>query len=309
MVELSRRMIEKLKIPESIRVPYFGGLFFRHFSKLENKKVSECEIPAQPLNRQRRDITVTASMTSFPARIECVHLAIKSLMLQSYKPDRIVLWLANEQFPDRALPQSLTELEKYGLEIRWCDDLYGHKKYYYCITEQKENEVVITFDDDIIYPVDCIKRLIAKHREFPGCLVCERAQAFKKGKDGCVENPGRWDVISDVGVKTPSYSLNPSPGGGCLIPYGAFYKDAYDKKIICDLAYKNDDLWYMFMAAQNGTRTIKTRKYHKIFSLIAGSQTVQMATENVIGNKNIAIMRGLIDSYPAAWERICKDAD
>ena len=305
---MNRRLIEKLKFPESIRIPYFGGLSYRFFSKLDNRAVTETEIPAQPLNTQPREKLVTASLTSFPARIEYVHLAIKTLMLQSYKPDRIILWLANEQFPEHKLPQSLLDLEKYGLEIRWCDDLYGHKKYHYCIKMQKENEVVITFDDDILYPVDCIKRLMEKHREYPNCLICERAQARKDASAKDILNPGRWAVISDVGCKMPSYGLNPSPGGGCLIPYGAFYKDAYDEDKIRERAYKADDLWYMFMAAENGTRIVKTRKYHKIFTLIEGSQTVQMATENVIGNKNIDYLNRLAELYPSAYSRITEDS-
>lgn len=304
---MNRRLTEWLKIPESIRVPYFGGVLYRYLTKLDNKIIAESKIPEQPLNQEKRDILVTASLTSFPARIEYVHLAIKSLMQQSYKPDRIILWLANAQFPDRRLPTNLTDLEKYGLEIKWCEDLYGHKKYYYCIREQKENEVVITFDDDIIYPIDCIKRLVAKHRQFPHCLVCERAQALVHKEDGSLENPGRWKVISNIGIRKPSYSLNPSPGGGCLIPYKAFYKDAYEKEFACNLAYKNDDLWYMFMAAQNSTQTIKTRKYHKTFSVIAGSQAVQMATENVVGNKNVEVMQTLASHYPEAYNRILSD--
>lgn len=304
---MNRRFTERLKLPESVRIPFFGGKWYQFLQKLDNKAIQKEPLSGYMLNTAPRDEIVIASLTSFPARIEYVHLAIKSLMLQSYKPDRIILWLAEEQFPDRILPKNLTDLEQYGLEIKWCEDLYGHKKYYYCIQEQKENEVVITFDDDILYPIDCIKRLIAKHREFPDCLVCERAQAILYREDGSLENPGYWTVISDVGIHKPSYSLNPSPGGGCLIPYRAFYKDAYDPKVFCELAYKNDDLWYMFMAAQNGTRTIKTRKYHKIFSLIAGSQTVQMATENVVGNKNIEIMKILASHYPEAFNRILTD--
>ncbi len=304
---MNRRLTEMLRIPESIRVPYLGGVLYRYFTKLDNKIIAESEIPAQPLNQEARDIIITASLTSFPARINYVHLAVKSLMLQSCKPDRIILWLADEQFPDHTLPKNLTDLEKYGLEIKWCDDLYGHKKYFYCLQQQKENEVIITFDDDIIYPIDAIKRLVAKHREFPDCLVCERAQAIVRKADGALENPGRWRVISDVGIQKPSFSLNPSPGGGCLIPYKAFYKDAYDKETICALAYKHDDLWYMFMAAQNGTKIIKTRKYHRSFSVIVGSQAVQMATENIVGNKNMEAMQALAAHYPEAYRRIILD--
>lgn len=91
---------------------------------------------------------------------------------------------------------------------------------------QQPDEVIITFDDDIIYPVDAIKRLMDKHIQYPDCIVCERAQAIDYEKDGTLKNPGRWKTISKIGCKQPSYSLNPSPGGGCLIPYNGFYKDA-----------------------------------------------------------------------------------
>ncbi|MBQ9930333.1 MAG: hypothetical protein IJO72_06105 [Oscillospiraceae bacterium] len=245
-------------------------------------------------------------MTSFPARINYAHLAIKSLMQQSCKPDRIILWLAEEQFPNHTLPESLTDLEKYGLEIKWCDNLFGHKKYFYCIQEQKENEVVITFDDDIIYPIDAIKRLVAKHREFPGCLVCERAQAFPKKKTN-LYNVGRWDTISDVACKQPSFSVCPSTGGGYLIPYGAYPQHMLKKELIIKYALKNDDMWCMFMAAENGVRFIKTRKYHKIFSLVAQSQTVQLATQNVVENASEIDFKKLMEAYPEAYRRIVTD--
>lgn len=305
---MNRRLLEKIKIPESIRVPFLGGIIYDFLSQKENQLI-QTEHLENALNTEKRKTKVIVSMTSFPARIEYVHIALKSLMLQSYKPDRIILWLADEQFPNHQLPQKLLELQNYGLEIKWCEDLYGHKKYFYCILDQKPDEVIITFDDDIIYPVDAIKRLIKKHEEYPNCLVCERAQAIDYEKDGSLKNPGRWKTISDIGYKKPSYSLNPSPGGGCLIPYRGFALDAQNKNKIRKLAYKNDDLWYMFMAAENKTRTIKTQKYHKPYTLIKGSQTVQMATENVVGNKNKVVMQKLIEEYPEAYHRILYDID
>lgn len=306
---MNRKLIEILQLPESFRVPILGGLWYKFLTKCDNNAIKKAKIKQPALNACSRDIYITASLTSFPARINYVYLAIKSLLLQSVKPDKLILWLAEEQFPNKVLPKELLQLTEYGLEIKWCEDLYGHKKYYYCIKDQKPNEVVITFDDDIIYPIDCIKRLIKQHKRFPNCIICERAQSIDYEKSGTIKNPGKWKVISNVGVKSPSYSLNPSPGGGCLIPYNAFYKDAIIKDKIYKLAYKNDDLWYMFMAAQQGTKIIKTKKYHKLFSLILGSQTTQMATENVIKNKNLQIMALLKESYPVAYNRIINDTD
>lgn len=303
---MNRNITEFFKIPESVRVPWLAGVLYRWFTKLDNKSIRKEKLPENPLNTEKRKEKVIVSLTSYPARIGYVHLAIKSLMLQSYKPDRIILWLAEEQFPDKKLPTELTDLCKYGLEIIWMHDIYGHKKYFYPILNQQENELVITYDDDIIYPKNSIKRLMKKHKCFPNCVVCERGQVIDFAK---IDNPGRWKTISSRGVSRPIYGMNPSPGGGCLIPHGTFYKDAIDEEKIRRLAYKNDDLWYMFMCAENGTRIVKTRKYHRYFSLVSGSQEEQMATDNVINNRNVLIMEGLRTEYPLAWERITSEED
>lgn len=305
---MKRELIELLKIYETLRIPILGGIWYRLLNRVDCRIFDSLQIPKNPLNQEEREETVICSMTSFPQRIEYVHKAIKSLMLQSYKPDRILLWLAEEQFPQKQLPKSLTELEKYGLEICWCHDIYGHKKYFFPVLSQKLQEIVITFDDDIIYSPRCIERLMKKHKQFPDCMVCERGQAFDN-KVCNEKNPGRWSTISNTGLYKPTYKLNPSPGGGCLIPYKCFYEDATNEEKIRKLAYKNDDLWYMFMCAQNGTKIIKTRKYHKLFTIIEGSQVSQMAIENVVGDKNVEIMNGLIKEYPKAYNRIMTDED
>lgn len=302
----SRLFLEKIKLIESCRIPIICGAWYSFLCALDNKLILKERIPLNPLNKTERNEIVTASLTSYPARIKIVWLAIKSIMLQTYKPDRIILWLAEEQFPTKELPDNLKHLQQYGLEIKWCKDIYGHKKYQIPVMEQKSNEVIITFDDDIIYSPRCIERLMNTHKHFPHCLVCERGQAFENKEQ---LNPGRWTTISNIGVKVPTYSLNPSPGGGCLIPFGAFHPDAVKEECFRQLAYKNDDLWYMFMCAANKTRMIKTRKYHRIFSVINGSQTEQMATENVAGERNKIIMKNLIKAYPKAWHRILTDED
>ena len=121
--------------------------------------------------------------------------------------------------------------------------------------------------------------------------------------------PGRWTTISSVGVKKPTYSMNGSPGGGMLIPKGAFYVDAIDEAKVRELAFRADDVWNMFMCAQNKTRMIKTRKYHKIFSTVEESQVEQLASGNVGGNNYAVVMEKLREAYPEAWRRIFTDED
>ena len=303
---MTHDFLEVLKIPETVRIPYFGGKWFKFMNYLANKIIRKEVLPEHPLNTEPRTEKVIATLTTFPARIGCVHLAIKSIMLQTYKPDRIILWLAESQFPGKVLPEELRELEKYGLEILWMHDLHSNKKFFYPVLNQKEDELVITFDDDIIFASNVIENLIKKHKEYPDCMVCTRAQAYDSTNP---YQPGRWITISDVGVNKPSYSLNPSPGGGCLIPYGLFHEDVCNEEKINTLAHHHDDVWFMFMCVANKRKIIKTRKYHKTFSEIANSQIEAIAHDNILNNSNVQVVKKLSEVYPDAWRRIVNDKD
>ena len=305
---MNRRITEILKIPESIRIPYFGGKWYQFLCEIDNMLIKKEHIQEYPLNTKPREETIAISLTSFPKRINVVHLAIKSLLNQSLKADSIKLWLAESQFKDKTLPEELLNLVQYGLEICFCsDDLLGHKKHYMAIKNQKENEIVVTYDDDIIYPKDSLERLVKMHKRFPDCIICNRAQSIQYNSNGEVINPGRWKTISDEGVGIPSYKLLPSNGGGVLYPYGSLCTDSYNVKKINQLCLRADDLWMMFMALENGTKTVKTRKYHKTFSVIRESQEQQLATGNVVNNDYLKFLNNMIIAYPNAWDYIKKN--
>ena len=75
---------------------------------------------------------VVVSLTSFPERINEVELSIKSLIHQTVRPEKIILWLAKKQFENVKIPSNLRNLCQYGLEICFCEeDILAHKKYYY----------------------------------------------------------------------------------------------------------------------------------------------------------------------------------
>ena len=59
---------------------------------------------------------IIVSLTTFPARIGYVHLAIKSLLHQTKRPNKVILWLGEEFFPEgeNNLPESLLELKPLG---------------------------------------------------------------------------------------------------------------------------------------------------------------------------------------------------
>ncbi len=44
---------------------------------------------------------IIISLTSFPERMDEIHYALYSLLTQTFKPDMLVLWLGEEQFPNK----------------------------------------------------------------------------------------------------------------------------------------------------------------------------------------------------------------
>ena len=71
---------------------------------------------------------VIVSLTSFGKRIYDVHLAIESIMQGSVKPNRIILWLSEEEFKGKPLPKTLEKQKNRGLQIEYCEDLRSYKK-------------------------------------------------------------------------------------------------------------------------------------------------------------------------------------
>lgn len=293
------KTLDFFKFPEGVRVPYIGGKWYYFLSKKECEYIKKLPISELSLNKESREKKIILSLTSFPSRIEVVGYVIKSLFNQTMKPDRIILWLADEQFPNKQLPDLLKDLCKKGLEIRYCKDLKSHKKYHYVLQEQREDELVITYDDDIIYPENSVEMLYKTHLNFPRCIVCNRAaEAFIE--NGRFVPYNKWKVYSSEGVNKASAHLFPSTGSGTLYPYGSINKEAFNTKNMMECAFSADDLWMRFMSALEGTKVIKTRKCHRTFSVLEDSQKESLQVENCLNNGNDLAMERLCEKYPEA---------
>ena len=281
-------------------LPYFWYLFI---SWVENLIVSRIGLKNAVLNKSKRDETIIASLTTYPARIETVDLTIMTIFMQTIRPDRVVLWLAEEQFPERKLPQKLTLLQNQGLEIKFCKDYRSHKKYYLALQEQKEAELVITFDDDILYDPHTIERAVQKHRDNPRAVVVNQAMIPIINNDGSIAPYSIWSEANSK--NNHNQLLSPLTGSGCLYPYSALTSKAFDWDAIENGAKSTDDLWIFFQCVLARTPILLTTPRSKTFTVVKGSQTSNLSQQNCIGDgndRNLIILRQL---FPEV-ERIIK---
>lgn len=241
--------------------------------------------------------SVIVSMTTFPARIGYVHLAIKSLLNQTVKPGKVILWLAKEQFRDVEIPEQLQKLCKYGLEIRYCEeDLLAHKKYYYAM-RQFPDHIIVTYDDDLIYPEDSLEKLLKMHDRYPKAIVCNRGREIEV-ENGEVMPYRYWNVSGKIPAGKPTYRVMASTGAGTLYPPHCMPEETFDIAKIRQLALTADDLWMKIMSIKGQIPVVKSQMRCKGLCLSKSRQDVTLAHQNVDQNLNDHVMQDLLNYYP-----------
>ena len=235
------------------------------FIKLINKIIAKIANLIMPIvykcfNKElgiQDDNNVVVSLTSYPDRINKIWITIESLLRQSSKPKKIILWLAESQFPEKtkSLPKDLLKLQKRGLTIKFCEDIKSFKKFIYT-AKIYNNYIIITADDDVIYPNDWIEKLLKEHVVNPNCVCCYRAHPIRLNDNMRPKKYKDWDFTSN-GVKGPSHLLIATGVGGILYPPNFFTKEMLDINLIQKLCPLADDIWLKVMELINDYKVVK----------------------------------------------------
>lgn len=242
------------------------------------------------LNQEKRDIEIIVSLTTIPSRIAIVSLPIKCMLHQTMKPDRILLYLANDEFAENELPRDLLELKEFGLEILFVDNMGSHKKYLY--TMQKYSDAyIITIDDDILYSQDMIRKLFDTYEKNYGCICTMYANKMRFTDDG-IPYPYKYFTHVSSGGNVPSFNLLAGTGGGTLFPPNCFQQSAFDEKMIKEIAYWCDDIWLKAMELIQNIKVVRIYGDEKPLLMVDGSQTQTLfqyngACRNDVCLKNI----------------------
>lgn len=205
---------------------------------------------------------LVVSLTSYPGRIHSMAPVLESLYNQERKADEILLWLAEEEFPEReaSLPEYLTALaDQKKLTIRWCDNLKPHKKYFYAIQEYPE-DIIVTVDDDLLYSPKLLSSLYRSYLQHPKAVSAARVHLMMFSADGKILPYNTWIRETDCCLYTPSMQLFATGGAGTLYPPHLFRKEFFDKEAIAENSPLADDLWLKAMEVISGVPVVAARR-------------------------------------------------
>lgn len=241
---------------------YFNKIVIEKYIKQNSNKIG--------INTKERNEKIIVSLTSYPKRINTVWISIETILRQIYKPDKIILWLSKEQFPNTLedLPNELLNQQKRGLEIKFVDgDLKSHKKYYYACQYYK-NACIILIDDDTFYEYSLIKKLVKLHNRYPKDIICMTAYMM----DNFNDIPSNWHYIPKRKKIKSSLLAQAYTGSGTLLPPNCLDdKYTFNQDLIKKLCPYADDLWIKYMSYRKGTRVTTMYPYHSFSPEIYGT--------------------------------------
>ncbi len=259
------------------------------------------DMPLELLKYYKQEPLIV-SLTSYPLRIQTVHLVIETLLKQSLQPDKLILWLSEEEFPNREkdLPKKLLQQTMRGLEIEWCEDIKSYKKLIPALKAYPD-AVIVTADDDIYYHQEWLERLYRAYINNPDCIHAHRITKFYLDEnDEFAIVAGGQDYW-----KLPSY-LNKLVGvGGVLYPPHCFHPDVLDESKFMELAPTSDDIWFWLMAALAGYKVTAVQNPLNTLHYVEGTQDCGLWHVNDHGEKLFWVhFNNILQAYPQLEQRL-----
>lgn len=243
------------------------------------------------------DNEIIVSLTSYGRRIHEVYLTIESIMRQTVKPNKIILWLAEDEFTTDTIPVSLKRLEKRGLTIGFCEDIKSYKKLVPALRKYPD-DIIITVDDDVLYNYDLIENLMNSYKKNPKVIHFCRGSRIKIHEDGSLYGYTQWDSpVKDSYINKLNF---PTGVGGILYPPDCFHKDVTNEKLFMTLCPTADDVWFKAMSLLKMTyaKKVYTQNIKGVdYTILNNDMQSETALWNINVTKNDEQIKAVFSKY------------
>ncbi|MGN0913967.1 MAG: glycosyltransferase family 2 protein [Alphaproteobacteria bacterium] len=285
------------------RLIRFLGIKIKYRVRLKRKTI----IPG--VTQRKRKTELIISLTSFPDRINKIYDCIETLLMQSLKADRVILYLAEEQFPgkEESICKDVLFLKNLGLEIRWCRDLKSYKKLIPALKEFPD-AIIVTADDDFYYPENWLENLYLSYLKTPDCICGGNVRKVGFDKEKNVLPTDKWPNWAEE--NKPSFLNKILSGSGTLFPPHIFNDEIFNEKVFTSLCPYNDDLWFWCMAVICGVKVKKIDGGMTEYNYLPDIQEgYSISKVNLVDNYKVfnAELNNLLRKYPNFKENLLSE--
>lgn len=239
---------------------------------------------------------IIVSLTTFGNKLQNVYLTIESLLHQTMKPNEIILWLDETRYSQESLPLTLQTLQTRGLSVRFCKDVRSYTKVVHAFKQYPE-DIVISTDDDILYPIDFIERLLVAYDSDPKKIYFYRGHKIVLDEHGNVKPYLDW---VKEGANGASLMNVPTGVDGILYPPHCYHEDMCNEELFLKLCPYADDLWFKVMTLLQGTICeqipLSSTNYFMFVPLDINAEE-SLQSINVVDGKNDIQFKNLVKHY------------
>lgn len=257
------------------------------------------------LNSQERGVIentkgekeIIVSLTTHRRRLYDVYLAIESIMQGSRKPNRIVLWLSKD-IQGEPLPRTLENQISRGLMVNYTEDIGPYTKLVPALAYYPES-IIVTIDDDILYPYDTLELLFSSHQKYPQCICANRIMDIKLDRHGNPTSLPLWKELED---KYRISKLNFFEGvGGVLYPPHCFTSEVLNQSVFAEICPTADDVWFNCMALLSRTSIAPANYHYSRFPLLINESIQDIALWRINNSDEITLndkqLRSVMKKY------------
>lgn len=224
-------------------------------------------IPSLIQTNREEGQRIIVSMTSYGRRISSsiVYYSLVSALRQTIQPDKITLWIDKNKWNNDNLPMKLKRLIPHGVEYKFCDDIRSYTKLVPALIEFP-NDIIITLDDDVIYPRNTIQQLYDEYKQHPNDICCLNPLGVRV-VDGV---PAKYETWSEFDYnKQDNVMVFPCGVEGVLYPPHTMSSEVTKEELFKNLCPLADDIWFWFCGCLNNTTRRGIRKTDASYSFDA----------------------------------------
>ena len=191
---------------------------------------------------------IIISFTTIDSRINYIEPMLKSILNQDLKADQINLYISsnkgilNNGIDFSKLPLFLIKLvSEKKINLINVEDIGPHTKLIYCLKENWAKDcIIITVDDDKIYPTYFIKKLYDTFLK-ENCVICFRGTRiiFENNIILNFKNYNLWPCLKDKHIFNFAKGVD-----GVLYKPEFFTELIFNLNLLSKLCPANDDIWF-----------------------------------------------------------------
>ena len=253
---------------------------------------------------------IIVSLTSFPAAIPYAVQAIRSILNGSLLPDKVVLYLDTQKFPDGKLPPELETLKAESpiFEVRFDPaEIRSYKKLLPALRDFPE-DVIVTIDDDINYPPNLLRDLVRLHKRLPHAILAHRVRRIKLNAPYSEWRKYKWYDFIFKRYYLSRLSMQTGVGG-VLYPPHSLDETMLDPALFMSMAPTNDDIWFWLAAVSKGTYIVPLPNGRRHAAEIGKPEELSLKTVNLELNNDLnrKALDKALEYYPAIRRKLEMD--